>query len=349
MDAKDPPPPSIEGLIRVAVGTGGDEAIRWAESCFDGDHPGVATAAADALGSTGKDASVKALERLADSPLFDKHYGLRFAATRSLVRIGTPSAIDVLRCWRDRLGGQLAAEIDRELMRDDDHQASDGTREAMPASDAGRIPAPVLDDNPIPRLERHTADGDGASYTAARPPLVRGPSYYGIPIEAAKVLFVLDHSGSMRDYVGGGTRLEKAKVELLSAVESLPPATAFAVCVFSDRVRFWRPELALASEENKRSAERFVTRLGYGDKTATHEALVRSLAFDPQLEAAYVLTDGRPTAGVTRPAVILRDVADANRLRHVRIHAIGVAVAGPMRQFLRRLSEATGGQFRALP
>ena len=113
------------------------------------------------------------------------------------------------------------------------------------------------------------------------------------------------------------------------------------------RSKEWREDLVYASEENKLEAIQFVRRLGYGDRTNTYGALRRSLEFDDDLEAVFLLTDGRPTAGnIVAPSGIVNDILHRNRFRHLNFNTIGIAVEGPTESFLKRLAEESNGEYR---
>jgi hypothetical protein len=102
-----------------------------------------------------------------------------------------------------------------------------------------------------------------------------------------------------------------------------------------------------ATEENKRAAVDFIRRLGYGDKTNTYGALRYSLEFDDQLEAVYLLTDGKPTIGeiVSKPRIVA-DILHRNRFRHLNFNTIGIAVDGSTKAFLQQLAKESNGEFR---
>src|SRR5581483_2585709 len=61
------------------------------------------------------------------------------------------------------------------------------------------------------------------------------PSYYGMPIYAQKIVFVMDTSGSM-----AGFRLNAAKRELVDTIDNLREVDEFAVIVFNSGVDTWQ-------------------------------------------------------------------------------------------------------------
>jgi hypothetical protein len=71
------------------------------------------------------------------------------------------------------------------------------------------------------------------------------------------------------------------------------------------------------------------------------------LEFDDQLEAVFLLTDGKPTIGeiVSKPAIVA-DILHRNRFRHLNFNTIGIAVDGSTKSFLQQLAKESNGEFR---
>ena len=151
----------------------------------------------------------------------------------------------------------------------------------------------------------------------------------------------------MKHVVYGRTRLERAQGELIAAVNGLDEQVEFGILVFDEQVRAWRDNLVEATDENKRSAIRFVERLAAGSSTNTYAALRKSLDFDPQLEAIFILTDGKPTTGqIVDHPTILMDILRRNEVNNITINAIAVAVEPLMATFLQNLTEPSNGEFK---
>ncbi len=177
-------------------------------------------------------------------------------------------------------------------------------------------------------------------------PAVAGESsYYGLPIYAKRVVFVLDGSGSM-----SGMKLAKAQDELAQAIVRLPADVQFGIVVFNSDVLRWRPTLMLAERVNKEAALQFIRRIVAQNNTSTYAALQTALAFDA--EATYLLTDGVPSSGrIVAPQAILAAITQQNRLHRQSIYTIGVGVdsAGPeFATFLRTLAETNSGAYRSV-
>jgi Ca-activated chloride channel family protein len=172
-----------------------------------------------------------------------------------------------------------------------------------------------------------------------------GGNYYGLPLYAERLLFVLDTSGSM-----SGERLLAAKRELVRAINGLPEHVHFGVVIYNDRVDRWQKELQPADAKNKRSALAFIDGQGAHSRTASYDALEAGLAFDT--EAIYFLSDGAPTAGkIVAPVDILAAIQQVNKARRVSIYTIGIApgFSGSVTDtFLKTLAEQNFGQYRRI-
>ncbi len=301
---------------------------------LDANHSGIAMVAADALGKYDYDGAVEFLKRQVDRPEFQSSYGFRFNLVRAMAQLQHADAVEFLDQLKAGLDGQLHFEIERLLS-----QVTEGYFDG----DDQRYAA--WQKTQAPKLVLTPASFDSES--KARMRLMPQRQYYGIDIHAKRMMFIIDHSGSMNETVYGVSRLERAKRELIAAIEQLPPDAEFAIMFYSDSVRNWRQELMPANDENKRQAIVFVSRLDAASRTNTYGALKNSLEFDDDLEAVFLLTDGRPTMGdIVAPPAIIADIVHRNRFRHLNFNTIGIAVDGGTEQFLRSLAELSAGEFR---
>jgi hypothetical protein len=178
---------------------------------------------------------------------------------------------------------------------------------------------------------------------AKNKPAEAGASYYGIPICARRLIFIIDTSGSMT-----GARLDSAKKELVQAIEKLPDRAEFNILVFNTSLAIWNPKPVTATEKTKQLAIRFVNSLVAKGMTCTYDAL--RAALEMKVESIYLLTDGAPTNGqIVRPEEILVAVQGLNRLLGSSIHVIGIAPGpddGRFSVFLKTLAEQNHGQYR---
>lgn len=302
---------------------------------LDSPHLGISMVAADVLGKNKFYDAIGALEQQVSRPEYAENYGFRFNLVRALAQMEHPDAVDVLTELRSTLDGQLRFQIESLLEEVTvghflgDQQRYEQWKENKGDQREGMFQAASFEPESLQRMR-----------------LTRN-QYYGIDIHAKRLMFIIDHSGSMKQYWGGATRLERAKSELIRAIDELPEDSEFAIIFYHTNVRQWRDDLQAATEENKREAIQFVRRLGYGNKTNTYGALLESLQFDNDLEAVFLLTDGRPTAGnIIAHDGIIADVLHRNRFRHLNFNTIGIGVSGTTARFLRRLATESNGEFR---
>ena len=318
--------------------------------------------AADVLGKNKFFGSIEAIAELKSDPAFDRSYGYRFNLTRSLAQMEHPQAIEILTAWRLSFDGQLRHEIEELLNKvgeddfGDDVDRYEAWKESMAKSaaeisvpDEATVTASMPDDDKAVQPKIVLQSSSESSESLDRLRFSSRHQYYGMDLYAKRLMFIIDHSGSMEEYSAGMTRLQRAKVELIRVISDLDPDTEFAIMFYETVVRTWREDLVLASDENKREAIQFIKRLSFGDRTNTYTALRNSIEYSDELEAVYLLTDGQPTEGpITSPPAIVKDIMHRNRFRHVNINTLGVSVSGATETFLKTLASESGGEFKAL-
>jgi hypothetical protein len=288
-------------------------------------------AVADELGRQGDPPAVAALRNLCAWKQFTKVFAFRRAVVQGLTHCRQADAIDAL------VG--LLGQIDGEAYGDVVQYLAEATK--MPYGD--EINAWKF------WWQKRKKDFTFDQPPGAPPPEVvvvpRGSFsyYYGLPVRARRLVFVIDISGSMR-----GPKLDMAKRELTNVIGKLPPKNDFSIVVFDHQVIVWQRDLLPATAANKDSAIQYVGRLQSRGRTATYDALDAAFHFDT--EAIFFLTDGEPTCGrVVDPAQIATLVTQANRLRRLSIYTIGLA-PGPVGcvfdTFLKTLAEQNYGTYR---
>jgi len=301
----------------------GDAGPAGVKLCWD-----IATAAAGRGGAEG----VATLRGLARLPIFESDFSFRRGVVRGLIAVNRLEALDALVAILAGLRGEARGDVVAYLAfvtgRNFGTDADAWAAWIAEHRDEIVVP-PARPDYPPPQRALESADNHD------------DPAYYGIPLYAERVVFLVDVSSSMEER----GRLEKAKRELESALWLLPPTAAFTIVAYSDGAVAWEKRLVPATDATKRSAAAFVRGLRPEGRTATGDAL--ALAFTLDVEAVYLLSDGRPTAGkVVEPERIVRMVADANRTRRVSLHAIGIAPDPGLAEFLEVLARANHGVFR---
>lgn len=330
--------PSVVRLLRL-IGSFDDPLAEGVlVELLDAEHLGIAMVAAETLGENKFHSAIDFLKKQTGRADYSVNYAFRFNLMRALMLMQHSDAVEFVSEQSDQLDGQLKFKIEQSLDEVTvEHFGGDRQR---------------FDQWTEQRRKRRLFSEDGRSAGHLPESLQRiefgQPSYYGIAIRAQRLLFILDHSGSMKAYDGGQTRLDRAKAELIRAIEALPADTEFGILVYETKVNPWRAGLVTATSENKQRAVQYVRRLDYGDKTNTYDALRLALEFDDELESVFLLSDGEPTFGklVAKPA-ILNDILHRNRFRHLTINTVGIAVENQTEDFLKQLAEATDGEYRS--
>lgn len=195
------------------------------------------------------------------------------------------------------------------------------------------------------------------STTVARP----AGSFFDVPVRGRTVVFVLDASSSMRSTVLGTRahrrarpwRMDIAVRELGVALAALGPDTAFTVVLFAHAPRVWRPEFAIADDENKAAALRFARAARPDGSTDLWQALEFALSMtapgpdgarDP-VDEVFLLSDGVSMGGrITDSGAIAAAVADLTHRTGTRVHCIAAwSEAGGT--LLRRIAKHSGGAY----
>ena len=136
------------------------------------------------------------------------------------------------------------------------------------------------------------------------------------------VVFVLDRSGSM-----AGEKIQQAREALKFVLRNLHKGDLFNVIAYDSDVEVFQPELQRFEPERLQEALAFVEGIDAGGSTNLNEALLQAMQMVPQdkKRPTYIvfLTDGRPTAGVTREGKIVDAVRKANRFG-ARLYTFGL-------------------------
>ncbi len=149
-------------------------------------------------------------------------------------------------------------------------------------------------------------------------------NFYGLPLFADRILFILDRSGSM------SPSLSECKEKILSIVRSMGSEKEFNVIFFNEGLSYWKittTGLAPATEENIKNLRDYFDRISAEGKTLTERAVYTALAFmGPMcnLETAFIITDGEHNSGERR---IEANLEHLNRYLGIRIHTLN-PVAG---------------------
>ncbi len=321
-----------------------NEALIEALAC---PHRDVVMCCADALGKRQCTDAIEPLKKLVEHEDWASHYGFRFNLIRSMALMDHADAYDFLAQVRFRIDGQLLHELNQ-IFRDVDLDDFLGDQQRFDDWKADATARPIAS---VAQTDNPDSMFKNASYSESADRIkMQRQKYYGIDIQAKRLLFIIDHSGSMKKgSTSNGrwaTRLHHAKEALIQAIDLLPDDNEFGIMFYAEKVRQWKPGLVEATPENKLLAKQFVYRLGFGGSTNTYGALRESMDFDDNLEAVFLLTDGIPSSGkIVQPEWIIKDIVQRNGIRHLKINTIGIAVNHRTELFLKTLAKKCSGQF----
>jgi hypothetical protein len=291
---------------------------------------------ADELANCRGDASARSLVRLMEVPLFEQDFAFRRAIEQALTDVRSKIAVKALIKLLLKARGEVRADIVKYLTNLSGQQLGfEATAwQVWWQENESKFAFP-----PERKLQRVAANGN----VPAQPrPKEIGPSYYGLPLSGAKIIFIIDTSSSMN-----GPRIVAAKRELCRAIEELPATVEFNVIAFNSLTFAWQGKLVPASPDSKQSAIYFVMAQVLASRTASYDALEAALQYDG--EVIYFLTDGAPVGGkITRPTDIIQAVNRLNQFRRMTINSLGIGVGQPgnnFDNFLSTLAEQNFGVY----
>jgi hypothetical protein len=214
--------------------------------------------------------------------------------------------------------------------------------------------------------------------------------FFGIPVTGSRIVFVLDVSGSMREPASGATvsrgpggrpsgsftsKLDKAKQELMRAVEGLTADAEFNVIFFENRVRPWQKRLVSANKRNKARLAKTVEKLRPEGGTALYDGLNEGLKiqtrrskrsrYPSNVDEVFLLSDGIPSPNLSEiwdTEQILERVTKWNIGARVRIHTVFLRTVVPpgarlapgapemlrkAEEFMKKLAEDNDGRYIA--
>ena len=167
-------------------------------------------------------------------------------------------------------------------------------------------------------------------------------SFYGTGGNATRIVYILDHSGSMLD------NFDFLRLEAIKSVDRLVPLQSFAVVLVSDHVSMAGPaQLTVALPEAKKQfgdALKKERAEGQNDNLLGpfEQAFNRAFAMRPQL--IYFLTDGRFGDGLIEKVNVL------NKDKKVHINTIAFVTEEPgYKEQLEQLAKDNGGSYKFIP
>ena len=185
--------------------------------------------------------------------------------------------------------------------------------------------------------ERESFDPNEALDEDGRTVVVKKTSdaveFFGTEIFSRNLIFVIDVSGSMAMFDQGRStiKVDRARRQLLVAIESLPKAARFNIIAYSNKVTAWQKGLRPASKSAIKSAGKFVKEFLARGATYTDDALKRAFE-DNEADTIVLLSDGAPTKPEFPSSFlieeILKDIANLNAARKMRINTFGFEGVG---------------------
>ena len=284
---------------------------------------------ADEMGARHDEAGIPALLRLSKTKVFAHQFGLRRAVVQALTQIPKREAMAALIELLQTVHGEAQADIAEYLTQ------VTGQIFGLESAAWQRWWEDVKDTYEVPR--RSVQAPYRSALTSA------SGYYYGLPLFAERLVFVLDTSGSM-----SGARIQAAKRELVRAITNLPGNAHFGVVVFNSSVNVWQKKLVEATPQAKNAAIHYVNNQDVGANTASYNALEAAFGYDT--EAIYFLSDSAPHGGkIPAPVNIVTTITAMNKTRRVSLYTIGIGAGlpgGPLDVFLRTLAEENLGLYR---
>jgi hypothetical protein len=172
----------------------------------------------------------------------------------------------------------------------------------------------------------------------------KGVSFLGLRDSGTRFVYVLDASGSMRDY----NAIRYAKMHLVSSLAGLEPTQMFQILFYNQSVRMLRlgddarPQLYYATSIHQTLAGQFIEAV-QPDLGTDHMAALRK-ALSLKAEALFLLTDA------DEPVLQAADLDEIRRTNagRTRIHCVAFGVGPELHgdNFLKRLAGQNGGGYR---
>jgi hypothetical protein len=186
------------------------------------------------------------------------------------------------------------------------------------------------------------------------------PTIYGeeIDSETSTIIYVIDISGSMdwdeQSYTtfegrrGNGTRMERAKAELMRSISALSRNFKFNCIAYDCGTYQWQRELKTADDGNKASALGWTRALQPQGATGTGPATALALGEDRTNKSVVLLTDGAPNCGANDMNGHRSMIRAANSQR-ANITVFGIAASGSYRSFCQQVASDSGGSYFDVP
>ena len=145
-----------------------------------------------------------------------------------------------------------------------------------------------------------------------------------LPVLRVNIVFVIDVSRSM-----SGAKIQQARESLIAIINQLDPADSIGIVKFEGVVESWNNEL-VAVNESWQSAVTYAQGLHADGGTDLEGGVQKGISLLKASSASsnrekilVLLTDGEPTAGVTSPDQIVKNVITAVGVSGVSVNCLG--------------------------
>jgi hypothetical protein len=187
--------------------------------------------------------------------------------------------------------------------------------------------------------------------------------YHGIPIYSHRIVFMIDHSGSMKNTLEDGEykgklKFDVCKTELSNTIQTLSKEVYFNVYFLETDVFSWKDRLQKTSPESQKEALRYISSVSstkaigssYKMRGNFFDGLQKAL-HDPAADTVFLLSDGGPTAGkFAFPVRVKKKITEYNKFLNFEFHTILIGASQEKDQkFMEELSKLNYGKshFRA--
>ena len=166
--------------------------------------------------------------------------------------------------------------------------------------------------------------------------------FYGVEIRGEKILFVLDHSGSMSAKTEYGNRLDQLKKEFSEMLDGLSYKISLGVLWFPSNATYPRLGIDEASDTFKERLKKHMQKIQPTGGTPIGEAM--TLAFEKivekrEIDAIYLLSDGAPNGS---PDSIRTLIQNLNSSHFIKIHTISI---GQESEFMKNVAADNYGTY----
>jgi len=169
-------------------------------------------------------------------------------------------------------------------------------------------------------------------------------TFFGVPLNSSRVIFVIDASGSMQieDRVGARSRFDVALDQLARAFRNLPSGAEANVIFFSDKVWKLKPRIAKVTPTMRNSIRKTLARHKPRGGTHLYDGIAAAFG-DHRADTIILLSDGKPSGGrFSEPRQIEQAIRDWNALQRLTSHCVLIGYHSPN---LQRVAEESGGVY----